>query len=92
MTLKEYNLHMKAEELAEVDRQYHLHLLAFQCMRAQGQKKSGKGTKPAFPRFKSFFDYDKILKGVEEKQDKRKKKQKESKYAGLIDYYRKGGK
>ena len=89
MTLKEYNLHMKAEELAEVDRQYHLHLLAFQCMRAQGKKKAGKGMKPAFPRFKSFFNYDKILKDVEDKQ---KKKRQKSKYAGLINYYRKGEK
>ena len=69
MTIREYNLHIKAVNLAEIDKLYHIHMQAFQNMRAGGQKKAGKGkSKPAYSRFNQFFDYRKAVKEVKKKE------------------------
>lgn len=71
MTMQEYCLHVKAFELEEIDRVYHIHLQAFQNMRAGGQKKAGRGkTKPAYTRFRQFFDYKKAVSEVLHKEKK----------------------
>lgn len=83
--MREYNIQMKAVELAEVDKLYHIHMQAFQNVRAGARKKAGKNKeKPAFPRFRQFFDYEDAVNMVM----KRKKK---SKFSGLMDYYRRKG-
>ena len=71
MTMREYCLQVKAFELSEVDEVYHIHLQAFQNMRAGGQKKVGKGkTKPAYTRFRQFFNYEKAVKEILHKGQK----------------------
>lgn len=85
MTLREYNIHMRALDLAEVDRLYHIHMQAFQNVRAKAQKKVGRGkAKPAFSRFRQFFDYEKELRKLQ-------KEKKRSRYSDLMDYYRQEG-
>ena len=73
---------MKAVELAEVDKLYHIHMQAFQNVRAGARKKVGKDKeKPAFPKFRQFFDYEDAVSRI-------MKKKKKSKFSGLMDYYR----
>lgn len=83
--MREYNIQMKAVELAEVDKLYHIHMQAFQNVRAGARKKVGKDKeKPAFPKFRQFFDYEDAVNRIV-------KKKKKSKFSSLMDYYRRKG-
>lgn len=63
MTPYEYSLRIRAYKRAQVEKEYDIHLLAYETFRAQSTKKKGKdGIAPVYPTFKSFYDYDKRLK------------------------------
>ena len=63
MTLYEYNMRMKAFRLQQVDRDYDIHLLAWESWNVQAMKKHGKNRKvPVFRTFRQFFDYESRLK------------------------------
>ena len=65
MTIREYELVMKAAKLKQVDEEYKIHLLAFANQRARAEKKVGKGkTRPVYTRFNKFYDYKKELETV----------------------------
>lgn len=55
MTLKEYQLRMKAFQLKQLDKEFEIHQLAWQMNQAGAQGKNGK---PYYKRFKDFFDYE----------------------------------
>lgn len=63
---------MKAVELKELDRMYHIHFLAFSNFRAKATKKAGKNKqKPVYTTFKKFFDYESELNNIlHKKEDK----------------------
>jgi len=66
LTLKEYELLMKAERLKQVDMDYRNHLQAFLNFAAKAEKKAGKNKrKPAFTRFEKFYNYKKALREAE---------------------------
>ncbi len=72
MTLYEYNMRMKAFRLQQVDRDYDLHLLAWESWNVQAMKKQGKNkTVPVFKTFKQFFDYEARLKGAYDEKEKK---------------------
>lgn len=59
MTLYEYNMRMKAFRLKQVDKEYDIHLQAWENWNVQAMKKQGKNKKvPVFKNFKEFFDYE----------------------------------
>lgn len=64
-TLYEYEMKMQAHNLAEVDKQYNMHLQAWLNHQATATKEQGKKQVPAFKKFEDFFDYKKRLKEVE---------------------------
>lgn len=65
MTLYEYDMRMQAMRLRQVDREYDLHLLAWESWNVQAMKPQGKNKRvPVFKTFKQFFDYDKRLKEI----------------------------
>lgn len=63
MTLREYEIRIKALRLREVDKDYRVHMQAFLNYSVQAQKKAGKNkTRPVYSKFKKFFDYEKAIK------------------------------
>ena len=65
ITIAEYNTLMKAVELRQVDMDYRNHQLAYLSFVVQGQKKAGKNkTKPVYPKFEKFYDYEKEINRV----------------------------
>lgn len=69
MTIPEYKMMVKAYEYKAVDRNYYIHLLAFLNFAVQAQRSAGKGkTKPVYKRFSKFFNYEKEIKRVEERE------------------------
>ena len=65
MTLYEYNMRMRAFRLKQVDRDYDMHLLAWESWNVQAMKKQGKNKRvPVFKTFKQFFDYEARIKEV----------------------------
>lgn len=72
LTLAEYNLLMEAVELKEVDRRYHIHLLAFNNFRVKAKKKVGKNKmRPVYTSFRKFFDYEQELNKIKSKKNTR---------------------
>ena len=95
MTLYEYRLRMEAFRLQRVDRDFDLHLLAWESWNVQAMKQSGRKKRvPVFKTFKEFFDYEAEIKkargGTDEKRSRflqiagvmRKQKEEERKEAG----------
>lgn len=64
MTLREYSYGMHAYNLQMVDKQYELHLLAWQIKQAGAVKEKGKKTVPYFKNFNAFFNYEEQLNSV----------------------------
>lgn len=65
LTLYEYQMRMKAYRLAQVDREYEMHLQAWLNHAVTATKEQGKKQVPVYKNFKEFFDYEKRLKEVE---------------------------
>jgi len=75
---------MKSVELRQVDMDYRTHQIAYLTFVAKGQKKSGRNkTKPVYPRFDKFYDYESEVNRVLGKKKK-------SRLAGLAEFM-KGG-
>ncbi len=66
MTLYEYSMRMMAYRLRQVDKDFDIHLLAWESWNVQAMKKSGKKRVPVFRTFKKFFDYEKRVREVYE--------------------------
>lgn len=63
MTIREYEIRVKALRLKEVDKDYRIHMQAFLNYSVQAQRKAGKNkTKPVYSKFKKFFDYEKAIR------------------------------
>ncbi|WP_438717731.1 hypothetical protein [Enterococcus sp. AZ109] len=62
MTIREYEIRMKAFRLRQVDEQYVIHSQAWANAMAQATKKG----KPIYTRFEKFFDYKKAVKRATE--------------------------
>lgn len=58
MTMYEFCVRMQAARLRQVDREYELHLLAWDCWDVQSMKKQGKKRVPVYQTFRQFFDYE----------------------------------
>jgi len=88
LTIPEYNLRMEALNLQMVDRAYHQHMQAFLNYQVQGQKSAGKGkTRPVYSRFEKFFDYEKALEKVTQKEESKPKER----FTGIGKLLQKGG-
>lgn len=87
LTIAEYNLLMEAQRYKMVDMDYRQHVQAYLNFSVKAEKKAGKNkTKPVFTRFKKFYDYEKELEKVKNKEDSN------SKFANLSKFLKKGGK
>lgn len=85
LTIPEYRLLMKAIELKRVDADYRCHLQAYLNFAAKAQKKSGKNkSKPVYNRFKKFYDYEKEINKVMNREHEK------SKFAGIEKFLKKG--
>ncbi len=77
---------MKASELQNVDKEFYIHLLAFNNYRVQATKKVGKNkSKPVYSSFEKFFNYQKEIDKVLGNENKEMSKVKEA-YIKLKDY------
>jgi lipopolysaccharide/colanic/teichoic acid biosynthesis glycosyltransferase len=76
---------MKAVSLKQIDEDYRNHLQAFLNFAVKAEKKAGKNkTKPVYSKFKQFYDYDKEVSKVKEK-DKSK-----ARFSNLGKFIKKG--
>ena len=70
MTLTEFHYKRYAQEYKEIDEEYRLHKLAFLIRNAEAKINKGTEKKPkeeyAFKEFKDFFDYESVLKAVDQ--------------------------
>ncbi|WP_077621568.1 hypothetical protein [Sediminibacillus massiliensis] len=77
MTLTEFHYKRYAQEYKEVDKSYDLHHLAFLIRNAAATKTVGSGKNQReeyiYKAFEEFFDYEKILKAVDEEITEPKK-------------------
>lgn len=71
---------LEAVEHREEDKFFWTHFLAWQTMRARSKKKSGKGYKIAYPKFREFYK--------PEAAENERKNKKKSRFGGLSDYLR----
>lgn len=70
MTLYEYDLKMRAHNLARVDKEHDMHLQAWLNYQVTATREQGKKQVPVFKKFEDFFDYKKRLKEVEQPKQK----------------------
>ena len=84
LTIPEYELLMEAVRLKQVDQDYRNHLQAFLNFAVKAEKKSGKGSKPVYSKFKRFYDYEKELAKVTNKGGEK------SRFAGIGKLLKKG--
>lgn len=69
MTIPEYTLLMEAVRLKQVDFDYRNHLQAFLNFAVKAEKKTGKNkTRPVYTKFKKFYDYEKEVEKVTNKE------------------------
>lgn len=71
MTLYEYEIKMQAHNLAQVDKEFDMHLQAWLNHAVTATKEQGKNTVPVYKNFKEFYDYDKRLKETEGTKEKK---------------------
>ncbi|RKI74397.1 hypothetical protein D7V87_18780 [Clostridium sp. 1xD42-85] len=78
MTLTEFLYKKYAQEYKEIDELYKLHLVAFLNRNATLTKNVGTDKKPkeefVYKKFDDFFDYDRIIKQVDEGFTKKEEK------------------
>ena len=85
LTIPEYTLLMEAVRLKQIDMDYRNHLQAFLNFSVKATKKTGKyKSKPVFTKFKQFYDYEKELDKVTNKENKK------SRFAGIGKFLKKG--
>lgn len=84
LSLKEYELLMKAIRLRQVDIDYRNHLQAWLNFAARAKKKAGKfKEKPAYPTFDMFYKYESEIEKIT--------KPKKSVFSGIGKLLKKGG-
>lgn len=87
LDIPDYLMLMDAMQYRESEKAFWTHFLAWQIMRANGKKKSGKGYKTAYPKFKLFWNEEAAMKNI-----KKNKKKPDSRFEGLGGFLkRKGG-
>lgn len=85
LTIPEYSLLMEAVRLKQIDLDYRNHLQAFLNFSVKAEKKAGKNkTKPVYNNFKKFYNYEKELKKVNNKETT------QSHFPGIGELLRKG--
>ena len=60
-TIADYEVMVEAYQLAQIDREFEIHMLAWQSVQAGASDKKGK---PIYSSFKKFFNYEKRIKEV----------------------------
>lgn len=85
LTIPEYNLLMEAVRLKQIDLDYRNHLQAWLTFAARAEKKSGKGTKPVYGKFKKFYNYEEELKKIQNKKGGEK-----SRFSGIGKFLKRG--
>ena len=76
---------MEAVRLRQVDMDYRNHLQAWLGFAAKASKRSGKNSvKPVFGEFKKFYNYEKELEKVKNKDKE------QSRFSGLGKFLKKG--
>lgn len=86
LTIPEYELLMKAEELKQVDLDYQAHRQAYLNFIVKAERKAGKGkTKPVYTTFKKFYNYKREVDRVLHPGKT------ESRFAGIGRILKKGG-
>ena len=65
-------MRMKAVRLARIDKEYDMHMQAWLNHQVTGTKEQGKKHVPIFKDFKSFFDYEKAIKSVQDDSEKKR--------------------
>ena len=68
LSIRDITLLMRGVELREIDNMHHIHMQAYQTFRAQGRKQVGKNkTKAVYTTYRKFFDYEKELRKVRDR-------------------------
>lgn len=70
LTLYEYQMRMKAFNLARIDKEHDMHLQAWLNHAVTATKEQNKKQVPVYKKFKDFYDYEKRSKEVEGKKQK----------------------
>ena len=71
--------------MKQIDLDYRNHLQAFLNFAVKAEKKAGKNkTKPVYTKFKKFYDYEKALEKVNEKETK------QGRFSGIGNLLKKG--
>lgn len=69
LTIPEYKLLMECVRLKQVDKDYRNHLQAFLNFAVKAEKRTGKNkSKPVYQKFKQFYDYEKEVAKVAQKE------------------------
>lgn len=77
---------MEVVQLKQIDKDYRNHLQAFLNFAVKAEKRAGKNkTTPVYKRFNQFYDYEKELDKIKNKNKK------ESRFAGIGKLLKKGG-
>ncbi|WP_080875544.1 hypothetical protein [Oceanobacillus timonensis] len=78
MTLSEFHYKRYAQQYKEIDELHNMHLSAFLNRNVSATKNVGTEKKPkeeyVYENFEDFFDYEKVLKQIDEDFTKRKEK------------------
>lgn len=75
---------MEAVRLKNVDADYRNHLQAFLNFSVKAEKKSGKGGKPVYRKFKQFYDYEAEIEKIKNKGNTK------SRFSGIGKFLKKG--
>ncbi len=76
---------MEAVRLKQIDLDYRCHLVAWLTFKAKAMKKAGKNkSKPVFDKFKRFYDYEKELGKVKDRESEK------SRFSGIGKFLKKG--
>ena len=72
LTIPEYKLLMQAVRLKQVDMDYRNHLQAYLNFAVKAEKKAGKNkSRPVYNRFSKFYDYEKEIAKITNKETKK---------------------
>ena len=67
LTIRQYNIMVKALKLRRVDEDFNRHAVAFLSYAVQATKGTARSQRPVYRRFEDFFDYEKALQRLDDK-------------------------
>ncbi len=67
LTIRQYNIMVKALRLRRVDEDFNRHAVAFLSYAVQATKGTARNQRPVYRRFEDFFDYEKALQRIDGK-------------------------